>query len=61
MARASVHVQRDQVHFGWSRDHEPIMAVASGTEITVQTQDASGGQLRPGSTSASVADLEQEQ
>ncbi len=34
------------------------MSVASGAELTVETQDASGGQLRPGSNPASVAGLD---
>jgi acetamidase/formamidase len=58
MATVSLHLRREQVHFGWSRDHEPLLSVSSGTELTVETQDASGGQLRPGSTSRSVSELD---
>jgi acetamidase/formamidase len=58
MSPASLHLARSQVHFGWSRDHEPVLSVSPGAEITVQTQDASGGQLGPGSTAASVAGLD---
>ncbi len=54
----SLHLVRSQVHLGWSRDFPPVATVASGTEITVETQDASGGQLVPGSTAASVAALD---
>jgi acetamidase/formamidase len=55
---ASLHLAREQVHFGWSSAHSPVLSVASGDELTVATQDASGGQLRPGSTHASVAALD---
>jgi acetamidase/formamidase len=58
MAPSSLHLLRTGVHYGWSRDHPPLYSVASGTELTVETQDASGGQLRPGSTSQSVLGLD---
>jgi acetamidase/formamidase len=58
MAASSLHLVRDQVHYGWSRDHPALCQVASGAELSVETQDASGGQLRPGSTAASVATLD---
>jgi acetamidase/formamidase len=56
--RESFHLARGQVHHGWSRDHEPALRVASGDVVTVETQDASGGQLGPGSTSSAVAELD---
>lgn len=58
MAPSSLHLLRTQVHYGWSRDHPPLCTVASGTELSVETQDASGGQLRPGCTAASVLGLD---
>jgi acetamidase/formamidase len=58
MAIRSLHLARNQIHLGWSREHEPAMTVPSGAELTVDTQDASGGQLGPGSTHASVAELD---
>jgi acetamidase/formamidase len=58
MEVASLHLLQSQVHYGWSADHPPTLSVASGTELIVETQDASGGQLGPGSTSRSVADLD---
>ena len=54
----TLHLARPDVSYGWSRDHAPFHTVPSGTELTVDTQDASGGQLRPGSTHRSVADLD---
>ncbi|MDP9073548.1 MAG: acetamidase/formamidase family protein [Actinomycetota bacterium] len=58
MATASLHLLRQQVHHGWSRDFVPVCSVESGSEAHFDTQDASGGQLGPGSTAASVADLD---
>jgi acetamidase/formamidase len=58
VATTSLHVLRDQAHYGWSRDHAPVLSVATGTEVGFDVQDASGGQLRPGSTAASVAELD---
>ena len=54
----SLHLQRADVHYGWSRDHPPLLTVPSGSELHVQTQDASGGQLAPGCDAASVATLD---
>lgn len=54
----SLHLLRSQVHLGWSRDHAPVAHMVSGAELVVETQDASGGQLAPGSTSESVASLD---
>jgi len=54
----SLHLARDQIHYGWSSAHDPVFSVPSGAELTVDTEDASGGQLRPGSTHASVAELD---
>jgi len=58
MTGASLHLARTQAHFGWSRDHEPVASVVSGAELTVETQDASGGQLGPGATAAAVTALD---
>jgi acetamidase/formamidase len=55
---ASLHLARGQVHYGWNRDRAPILTVRSGTELTVEVQEASGGQLGPGATAESVAALD---
>jgi len=54
----SLHLARADVHHGWSRDFPPLLTVDSGAELSVATQDASGGQLGPGSTAASVTELD---
>ncbi|HXY46041.1 MAG TPA: acetamidase/formamidase family protein [Acidimicrobiales bacterium] len=58
MTTSSLHVLRAQIHHGWSRDHVPVLSVPSGSEIAFETTDASGGQIRPGSTHESVRDLD---
>lgn len=58
MATASLHLQRNQVHFGWSRDHPVLCSVPSGGELDVDTQDASGGQIGPGATPDAVLALD---
>jgi acetamidase/formamidase len=54
----SIHFVRSQVHFGWNRDHPPLLSVASGSEVSLETQDASGGQFSPRSTADDVARLD---
>ena len=58
MGLASLHLLGTQVHYGWNRDHPPVVTVSSGAEVSFETMDASGGQLRPGSDHQSVAELD---
>lgn len=58
MTTSSLHVLRTQIHLGWSRDHEPLLTVGSGAEVSFETEDASGGQLGPGSTHVSVTEMD---
>ncbi len=58
MGTTTLHMTGTQVHYGWNRDHPAAVSVASGTEVTVETKDASGGQLGPGSDHGSVAGLD---
>jgi acetamidase/formamidase len=58
VAGASFHLLRTDVHYGWSREHEPRITVVSGSEVGVETQDASDGQLGPGSTHQSLATMD---
>lgn len=58
MAGGSFHLLRTDVHYGWSPEYEPRLTVASGSAIAVETQDASDGQVGPGSTSESLARLD---
>jgi acetamidase/formamidase len=60
-ASGSIHGVRlssKQVHWAWNRDLPPAITVRSGTTITVEVANASGGQLSPSSTAVDVAQLD---
>ena len=44
----------DRVHFTWDVDHEPVLTVASGDTVVVQTRDVSDNQISPESTAADL-------
>ena len=48
------HFPPDRVHFTWDVDHEPVLTVASGDTVVVQTRDVSDNQLSPDSTAADL-------
>jgi acetamidase/formamidase len=61
MAKTSVlpagrthHFPSDRVHFTWDVDHEPVLTIASGETVVVQTRDVSDNQLNPESTAADL-------
>ncbi|MBC3839729.1 acetamidase/formamidase family protein [Streptacidiphilus sp. 4-A2] len=54
----AVHINRSSTHHVWDRTIAPVAEIASGTELTVDTVEASGGQLTPDSTAADVAGLD---
>jgi acetamidase/formamidase len=54
----SIHVARDQVRFGWDRTFAPSHVVRSGDVVTVETQDASAGQIGPRATTETVRTLD---
>ena len=45
-------------HFGWDRSNAPVLTVAPGETVTLETIDASGGQLSGNSITADVAKLD---
>jgi acetamidase/formamidase len=53
-----MHFKRTETHAAWDRSLAPIAVVAPGDEITVETADASDGQLTAGSTAADVPGLD---
>jgi acetamidase/formamidase len=53
-----MHVKRTETHTAWDRSIEPIATLAPGDEITVETIDASGGQLTAGSVAEDVPGLD---
>lgn len=58
MTTANLHLARHRIHYGWSNEHEPAVVVRSGAEVGFYVQDASGGQLVPGSGSSDVSSLD---
>ena len=58
MGLASFHLPRTRVSFGWSRDHEPVLAVPSGGMIEVEADECSNGQVRPGATADTIRNLD---
>ena len=50
----SHHFPADRVHFTWDVDHEPVLTVASGDTVVVQTRDVSDNQITPESTAADL-------
>jgi acetamidase/formamidase len=49
---------RDQTHNRWSAAIEPVLRVASGAVVEVETEEASDGQLTPDSTAAALRSLD---
>jgi hypothetical protein len=45
----------DQVHFTWDTGHEPVITIADGDTVVIETRDVSDNQVRPDSD-ASVID-----
>ncbi|TDD82287.1 acetamidase/formamidase family protein [Actinomadura rubrisoli] len=53
-----MHIRRTSVHNVWDHAIPPVASLAPGAEFTVETADASGGQLGAGSGAADVAALD---
>lgn len=54
----TIHVRRDQFHLAWDNSIPPIATVGSGDIVTVDTLDASCGQLHTDSTVDDVLALD---
>jgi len=53
-----MHFTRTETHAAWDRTLPPIAVIAPGQEFTVETTDASDGQLTAGSAAADVPGLD---
>ena len=51
-------VHRHDHHIGWDNDNSPVLTVAPGETVTIETVDSSGGQLTPEATVADIASLD---
>jgi acetamidase/formamidase len=58
MANRRYTVHAGQRHFGWDRANPPVLTVAPGDSVELDTVDASGGQLSADSTAADVGRLD---
>jgi acetamidase/formamidase len=53
-----MHIKRTETHTAWDRELGPIATLAPGDEVTVETVEASGGQLHAGSAASDVPGLD---
>ncbi|MCW2943867.1 MAG: acetamidase [Actinoallomurus sp.] len=53
-----MHIKRTETHNTWDRDLPATAVLTPGDEVTVETVEASGGQLTAGSTAGDVATLD---
>jgi acetamidase/formamidase len=51
-------IHKDHIHHGWNNAFPPAITIAPGESVSFETADASGGQLKPGSTEADLAKLD---
>jgi len=47
-----------QHHFGWDRSRPPVLTVAPGDLIRIETVDSSGGQIGPTTTAADIPGMD---
>src|ERR671921_1110566 len=47
----------DQVHFTWDTDREPVITIADGDTVVINTRDVSDNQIGPDSDTSTVAGL----
>jgi acetamidase/formamidase len=55
---STIHLDRGQSRFAWSRDYEPEVIVASGAEVHIAIADAADGQITAGSGTDEVSRLD---
>lgn len=51
-------IHRHHHHHGWDNANEPVLTVAPGEAVLLETVDSSGGQLSPESTVADIGTLD---
>jgi acetamidase/formamidase len=47
----------DQVHFTWDTGHEPVITIADGDTVVIETRDVSDGQVGPDSDASAIDGL----
>jgi acetamidase/formamidase len=58
MRQSSFHLPVTGLSFGWSRDHDPILVVPSGSELVVDAPECSNGQVRPDSNAEAIRTID---
>lgn len=58
MPNATHQVAATAFHYGWDNANEPALIIAPGDEVTFDTVDAGGGQIRRDSTVADVTSFD---
>ena len=48
----------DSVHFTWDTGHEPVIAIADGDTVVIETRDVSDDQITPDSDVSAIAGLD---
>ena len=51
-------IHKQQSHIGWDNSFEPVLRIAPGETVGLETIDSSGGQLGPDSTLEDLAALD---
>jgi len=55
---ATHYFPTDQVHFTWDTTHEPVITIAEGDTVVIETRDVSDNQISPDSDASVIASLD---
>jgi acetamidase/formamidase len=55
---AEHYIPRDKVHYKWDMTNPPVVEINSGDVVHCETEEVSGGQIRPGSPASVFASLD---
>src|SRR3954447_13097147 len=55
---ATHYFPTDQVHFTWDTTHEPVITIAEGDTVVIETRDVSDNQISPASDASVIASLD---
>ncbi|KAL8382853.1 hypothetical protein RB595_006567 [Gaeumannomyces hyphopodioides] len=55
------HIHSSKPHFQWSRDLEPVLRVASGSEVTLDLRDGGNNQVRPDNVATALSTFDASQ
>ena len=55
---AEHRIPRDQVHYKWDNRNRPVVEIDPGDTVHCETEEVSGGQLKPGMPAGALATLD---